>query len=231
MCRPISFSSVPGASVANVTSTTTAMSGRSEYAVVRAPPKVISSCVTAAAATSPGAPPASATSRAASSATKQPSRLSIEREITRSFGNSTGSPAITATSPIRTSERASSPSFAPMSMCRFFSSGACLRSSSLSRWIGFLPTTPGIGPLRVAISSRWPTRITGSQPPTPVNHRNPSSSMWWTIRPISSMWPMTATNGPSPVPFTRATVEPTVSWVISAKAPAASRNTAAAPCS
>ena len=30
-----------------------------------------------------------------------------------------------------------------MSMCRFLSSGACLRSSSLSRWIGFLPTTPG----------------------------------------------------------------------------------------
>ena len=33
-------------------------------------------------------------------------------------GSSTGSPAITATSPMRTSDRASSPSFAPMSMCR-----------------------------------------------------------------------------------------------------------------
>ena len=40
-----------------------------EYAVVRAPPNVISSCVTATAYTSPGAPPDDATSRAASSAT------------------------------------------------------------------------------------------------------------------------------------------------------------------
>ena len=45
--RPISFSSMPGASVANVTSTTIATSGCSEYAVVRAPPNVISSCATA----------------------------------------------------------------------------------------------------------------------------------------------------------------------------------------
>ena len=57
---------MPGWSVANVTSTTIATSGRSENAVVRAPPKVISSCATATAKTSPGAPPASATSRAAS---------------------------------------------------------------------------------------------------------------------------------------------------------------------
>ena len=196
-----------------------------------APPKVISSCVTATPATSPGAPPASATSRAVSNATKQPSRLSIEREMTRLLGSSTGSPAITATSPTRTIERASSPSLAPMSMCRLLSSGGFLRSSSLSRWIGFLPTTPTTFPPRVAISTRCPTRITGSQPPTPVNHRKPSSSMWWTISPISSMWPTTATNGPSPVPLTRATVEPMVSWVISAKAAAASRKTAAGACS
>ena len=39
--------------------------------------------------------------------------------------------------------RASSPSLAPMSMCRSFSCGTFLRSSSFSRWIGFLPTTPG----------------------------------------------------------------------------------------
>jgi hypothetical protein len=58
-----------------------------------------------------------------------------------------------------------------------------------------LPTTPSTAPSRVAISTRWPTRITGSQPPTPVNQRKPSSSMWWTIRPISSMWPTIATSG------------------------------------
>src|SRR5437667_465415 len=33
-----------------------------------------------------------------------------------------------------------------MSMCRSLSSATFLRSSSLSRWIGFLPTTPGRGP-------------------------------------------------------------------------------------
>ena len=70
---------------------------------------------------------------------------------------------------------------------------------------------PGTRPSRVEISTRWPTRMIGSQPPTPVNHRNPSSSMWWTISPISSMWPMTATDLPPPVPATRATVEPTES--------------------
>ena len=48
---------------------------------------MISSCADGdARTTSPGAPPASATSRAASSATKQPRRLSIERETTRPFG-------------------------------------------------------------------------------------------------------------------------------------------------
>src|SRR3954465_6944398 len=92
LCEPSSFSSVPGSSVAKVTSTAIAMSGRSEYAVVREPANVISSCATAAAITSPGAPPASATSRAASNATKQPRRLSSERDITRPLGSSTGSP-------------------------------------------------------------------------------------------------------------------------------------------
>ena len=44
--------------------------------------------------------------------------------------------------------------------------GAFLRSSSSSRWIGFLPTTPGTAPSRVSTSSRWPTSTTASQPPT-----------------------------------------------------------------
>ena len=94
-----------------------------------------------------------------------------------------------------------------------------------------MPTTPGTGPDRVAIETRWPTSTIGSQPPTPVNHRKPSSSMWWTISPISSMWPTTATDSPPEVPGTRATDEPTESYVTSANAAAASRNTAAGACS
>ena len=81
--------------------------------------------------------------------------------------------AITATSPTRTSPRASSPSFAPMSMCRSLSSATFLRSSSLSRWIGFLPMTPGTTPSRVATSTRWPTRICVSHPPTPAEAQEP----------------------------------------------------------
>src|SRR5215218_973864 len=45
------------------------------------------------------------------------------------------------------------------------------------------------------------------------------------------MWPTMATERPSPVPGTRATVDPTLSWLTSAKAPAASRKTAAGACS
>ena len=47
---------------------------------------------------------------------------------------------------MRTSSRACSPSRAPMSMCSSRISATFLRSSSRSRWIGFLPTTPGTGP-------------------------------------------------------------------------------------
>ncbi len=63
---PFSRSSMPGASVAWVTSTTIATSGRTACANVRAPAKVISSWTAATATTSPAAPPASATRRAAS---------------------------------------------------------------------------------------------------------------------------------------------------------------------
>src|SRR3954464_15844452 len=45
------------------------------------------------------------------------------------------------------------------------------------------------------------------------------------------MWPTIASDLPLPVPGTRATVEPTVSYVTSAKADAASRKTAAGACS
>src|SRR3954452_21977380 len=65
---PIVFGSTPGCVVSKVTSTTIATSGSSENAVVAAPARVISSCTAATAATGPGAPPASATSRATSRA-------------------------------------------------------------------------------------------------------------------------------------------------------------------
>ena len=68
-CLPLSLTSMPGASVAWVTSTTIAASGSSANALVREPPNVISSCAAATAASSHCAPPASATSRAACSAT------------------------------------------------------------------------------------------------------------------------------------------------------------------
>ena len=66
---PTSVSSMPGASVACVTSTAIARPGRSLCAIVRAPLSPVSSWTAAPAITSPGAPPASCTSRAASSAT------------------------------------------------------------------------------------------------------------------------------------------------------------------
>ena len=64
--RPSSFSSEPGASVAKVTSTTIATSGRSEYAVVAAPANVISSWATATAQTSAAGRSPSEISRAVS---------------------------------------------------------------------------------------------------------------------------------------------------------------------
>ena len=152
---PSSFSSMPGASVANVTSTTIAMSGRSEYAVVRAPPKVISSCVDRARRrrrrgrrrprprAAPPRAPRSSRAGCPSSARRR-GRWAARPARRRSPRRRRS----------RTSERASSPSLAPMSMCRLLSSGAFLRSSSLSRWIGFLPTTPGDRARRASRSRR-----------------------------------------------------------------------------
>ena len=80
----------------------------------------------------------------------QPRRLSSAREVSRPLGSSTGCASITATSPTRTSSRAWAPSRAPMSMCISRMSATFLRSSSRSRWIGFLPTTPVTGPSAVS---------------------------------------------------------------------------------
>ena len=66
---PFSFSSTPGASVAWVTSTATARSGRTSKAAVRAPNRPISSCTAATAAKLPPSEPPSWQRRSASSAT------------------------------------------------------------------------------------------------------------------------------------------------------------------
>ena len=66
---------------------------------------------------------------------------------------------------MRTALRASSLSLAPMSSHRSFIFGTCLRSSSVSRWIGFRAITPGSGPLAVQTVIRWPMSTSGSHPP------------------------------------------------------------------
>ena len=93
------------------------------------------------------APPASATRRAASSATYAPSRLSSEREATRPFGSSTGSPAITTTSPGRTSRFA--PRRRPSRRCRCAgpSSIVSCGSAALGATVCLArSTTPGSSP-------------------------------------------------------------------------------------
>ena len=126
-CLVIRPSSTPGWSVAKVTSTTIATSGSSANALVRAPANVVSSWTTASANTSPGAPPA---------ARHQPGRLGgdvaadavVERP--RDEPVVAAAPAARRRSPRRRrsapASRASSPSVAPMSMCRSLSLGDLL---------------------------------------------------------------------------------------------------------
>ena len=213
-----------------MTSTTIATSGCRLKADVRAPANVISSCTTPHAATSPGAPPASATSRAASSAMNEPRRLSIERETTRSLRSSTGSAAITATSPMRTSSRASSPSFAPMSMCMSRSSTTRLRSSSRSMWIALRPQTPGSGPsLREHLDA-----LPGEDLPVPAADADEAQkALVVDVRDDQADLVDVSDDGEerSPfgdVPFTRATTDPMTSVVTSSvNARPASAKTAA----
>ena len=51
------------------------------------------------------------------------------------------------------------------------------------------------GAERVSTSTRWPTRICGSQPPVWMKCRKPLSLDVGDRSPISSMWPMTASSG------------------------------------
>ncbi len=197
------------------------------------PPKVVSSWAAATATTSNAAPPASATSRAASIATKQPMRLSIARLASLPLGSSSGSTAITPTSPTLTIVFASSPSLAPMSTWRSLIFADLPRSSASIRWIGLRAITPATAlPSRPVISTLWPISTTGSQPPTCWKRRKPLSSMWLTIRPISSMWPTTASVRSPGLPLTRAVEEPTRSpSTSSANLAVAARKTAEAAAS
>ncbi len=66
---------------------------------------------------------------------------------------------------MRTSFSASALSLAPISSHMSLSFTTCLRSSSVSRWIGLREMTPGTGPSAVQTVIRWPTSCCGSQPP------------------------------------------------------------------
>ena len=63
------------------------------------------------------------------------------------------------------------------------SSTAIFFCSSLSRWTGLRPITPGTAPSRVCTSTRWPTRICASQPPIGRNQAKPFSSTWVIVEP------------------------------------------------
>ena len=87
----------------------------------------------------------------------------------------------------------------------------------------FRAIAPGMGPLSVRSSIRWPISISGEMPPTVVKESSPFSSMFVTATPISSMWPTSASViAPSPA-RTRANELPSVSDVTSANDEAASR--------
>ena len=100
------------------------------------------------------ASPASASRRAASSATYAPRRLSSAFDTIRPFGSSSGSPCQTPASPGADEAAASSRSFAPMSMWRSSCSSAAvaesLRRDALARDHARERAVPG------QESNRWP---------------------------------------------------------------------------
>ena len=144
--RPCSFSSTPGASVAWVTSTAIARSGWSENDVVSAPLEPISSWTAATAAIRPFEAAA-----LVHSAQRLERHVDAEPVVERAgdqpapferqrVGGDHGRSRRCARA--RARRRSSA---APMSMCMSRSSTTFLRCSSLSRWIGLRPITPGTG--------------------------------------------------------------------------------------
>ena len=137
----------------------------------REPANVVSSWATASAITSPGAPPASATSRAASAATKHPIRLSSARETSRSPGSSTGSDVDHA-------DVADPDELARLVAVlgadvdvQVLDLGDLLALVALEQVDRLAADHAEDGPSRVAIRTRWPTSTIGSQPPTSPKRR------------------------------------------------------------
>ena len=97
----------------------------------------------------------------ASITTQRPHLSSIAGAAIRPFGISRKASSTVTGSPTRTSFSASSLLAAPMSSQRSFSFGTCLRSSSVSRWIGLRPITPNTGPASLQTVVRWPTSTCG----------------------------------------------------------------------
>ena len=140
-----------------------------------------------------------------------PRRLSIERDTTQPFGTRAARRRSPRHSPIP-HPRARLLAV-PRRRCRCAaerSSGTCLRSSSPQQVVASSDHA-GDGRRRGDLHA-LAHEIIGSHPPTPLNHRKPSSSMWWTSG-RSRRCGRSPRRRPPAVPFTRATMEPTVSYV------------------
>ena len=160
-----------------------------------------SSWTAATATTSTCAPPASATRRAASSATYAPSRLSSARETKRPFGSSTGAPCQTPASPTRTSAArlvavARADVDVQVGVLGPRAVAQLLRPTRRRR-----RSRRRSSPSRVSSSTRWPTQhLRPRSRRSSRSESSPLSSMFVIAIPISSMWPTIASVGaPSPV--------------------------------
>ena len=168
--RPFSFSSIPGASVAWVTSTTIATSGCERVGGRRRRPGRSS-------------PPARPRPRRRRPGASPASARAAQRLVARRSSRGGCPSSATTTRPLGSSIGSAgdhgdvADAHHPARLVAVLGADVDVQVAQLgrpscapprcSRWIGFLPTTPGMIPSRVTTSSRWPTRITGSQPPTP----------------------------------------------------------------
>jgi len=170
-----------GRSAAVVVSSTRATSGVTEKAAPKAPRVPTSSCAVKAKVTSMGS-----FSRSSSSITAQPTRSSMALALNRPSPKRSGGPTKAPQVPSGTMERASSRLDAPMSRYRASVLGTFFMSSRLSRWMAFIPMTPGTRP--GPSSTGLPRATRRSTPPTKSNFKKPSSVARVTMTPTSSMW-------------------------------------------
>ena len=191
---PDSLTSIPGASVAWVTSITIAASGSSEKALVREPPKVVSSCTAATAASS---------HCAAAGLCHQPRRLERDEGAEPVVQRARGEPSVGQRRAARRRSprrRRPAPSRAPARRrgrrCRCAGRGSRRPSCAPRRAAGGSASCrprPRTGPaLRVdhdALADQDLRRPSRRLPGTTGSRRRRCGS---TIRPISSMWPITS---------------------------------------